>query len=362
MDVSLLAELSKLSEENSSDRRRELLRSVTDLFLSNKGYAAPQLGMFEEIFTLVADKVAVEARAEFAERMADREDAPVAVVEKLATDDLSVAAPILRRSRVLSDEKLAAIAATSSQDHLLAISGRQTISNIITDVLVRRGDQKVVRSIAGNKGASFSSSGFGELARKAQDDKELQVRLVTRADLPPEAVEELLPHLSQTLMLKLADTGYVQDGKLPARLAQMLRDKLAEAVAQKDADAVALDEQIAAAKAGTLRLADFVQELALEDRMHALGVALASFAGLDAALVHTALANPSDEPIVLVARALDLPWVCFAAIVAARKRALKGAYVDDASLKAHYTQLSPRAAQRSLRFIKVSATVASDAA
>ena len=360
--MSLISNLSRLSDETSSERRRELLRSVTDLFLSNDNYAAQQLGMFDEILSMVADSVSVEARAEFADRIADRPDAPAALVEKLALDEASVASPVLRRSPVLTDDRLASIAENASQEHMFAISGRQMISEIITDVLVRRGDKQVVRSVAGNHGARFSSNGFGELVRKAEGDQELQMRLVVRQDLPAETVERLLPQLSEQLMVKLAEAGYDSDGRRPAHILKKVREKLGEAVRQKDRQNRELDMMIAAMQNGSAQLPDVVRKLSEGDRLHDMAYVLAKVASLDSSLVGSALFNPAHEPIVLIARSLFLNWQTFQHIAAARRRRLSDELKDESGLDRAYNELSPAAAQRSLRFLKLSKTLNATAA
>ena len=66
-------------------------------------------------------------------------------------DDIAVAGPVLQQSPRLAETDLVDIARTKSQAHLLAISGRTGIAEAVTDVLVRRGDREVVRSVADNQ-------------------------------------------------------------------------------------------------------------------------------------------------------------------------------------------------------------------
>src|ERR687888_282456 len=72
--------------------------------------------------------------------------------EDVATfgDEIEVAGPVLRESERLDNEALVANASTKSQAHLLAISQRRSIAENVTDVLVRRGNQEVVNSVARN--------------------------------------------------------------------------------------------------------------------------------------------------------------------------------------------------------------------
>ena len=171
-----------LSNQVPFDRRRALLRSVIELFVANSGRCdQPKLRMFNDIFMLMAANVGLDGRAELAERLADCPQAPVPIIERLAVDELPVAAPVLVRSAVLSDGTLATIAESGTQGHLLAISSRADLPGIITDILVRRGDAQVLLSVAGNHGARFSKSGL----------RELRIRLAKRREPSPETATKL---------------------------------------------------------------------------------------------------------------------------------------------------------------------------
>jgi hypothetical protein len=346
--VSLIDEISKFSGRASSERRRELLRNVTDLFLGNEAYSSETLAKLEEILLTVADFVATEARAEMAERVADRADTPARLVEHLANDHPSVATPILQRSSVLTDEKLAAIAARSSQDHLAAIAGRRMISELITDLLVSRGDQKVVRKVAGNQGARLSTAGFEGLVKLAGSDTELQAQLVARQDLPPDTVDNLLPHLSEALMVRLADAGYSAEGRLPTHILHKVQERLAGAGDDKDRAAKRLARLIESVRSGKLALPGLIEELATQDKAEDLATVLATFANVDAGYATAALANPDCSPIVMIARALDINWACFLTIVTLRARRFHTTDTSDPALKKRYINLAARDAQRSL--------------
>ena len=69
--------------------------------------------------------------------------APREAVRRLAFhDDALVAAPVLTKSKPLSEKDLIEIANTRGQQHLLAISGRETLNEAVTDVLIKRGGAK----------------------------------------------------------------------------------------------------------------------------------------------------------------------------------------------------------------------------
>jgi len=57
-----------------------------------------------------------------------------------------------------------------SEEHLYAIGRRLKLSEVITDALVERGSDRVVRALARNSGARFSPAGFGTLTARAVRD------------------------------------------------------------------------------------------------------------------------------------------------------------------------------------------------
>ena len=107
------------------------------------------------------------------------------LARKFASDDcIEVAGPILKRSERLDTETLIACARTKSQQHLLAISKRRSVPELVTDVLVVRGSNEVVSSVAANNGANFSSSGFLHLVRRSEGDSILAESVGLRKDIP----------------------------------------------------------------------------------------------------------------------------------------------------------------------------------
>ena len=57
---------------------------------------------------------------------------------------------MLEGSPRLSETELIEIAQQKSQAHLLALSRRSSLTERVTDILVERGDETVVRSVASN--------------------------------------------------------------------------------------------------------------------------------------------------------------------------------------------------------------------
>jgi uncharacterized protein (DUF2336 family) len=168
-------------------------RQVTDLFLSCSAfYNERQAAILNGLMGRLIERVDRRALLDLSGRLAAVDNAPANVIGRLSSDnDIAIAGPVLEKSNVLTDENLAAIAKVKSQDHLLAIAGRKRIGEIVTDVLVDRGNVDVARKVAGNPGAIFSEFGFVKIVHVARGNEALAISLACRKDVP----EELLPFL-----------------------------------------------------------------------------------------------------------------------------------------------------------------------
>src|SRR3954466_7427756 len=183
---SIIAELEDAVRGGSSAKRVETLRQVTDLFLNDgERLSDDQVKVFDEVLCLLIARVETRARAELSKRLAPLDYAPFEVIQYLAWDDeIAVAGGVLPHSNRLSPEALVEIAGIKGQDHLLAISARDNLPEPVTDVLINRGQTKVIRRLAKNANARFSEGGYSGMIAHSEGDDELVESPVRRTALP----------------------------------------------------------------------------------------------------------------------------------------------------------------------------------
>jgi len=114
-----------------------------------------------------------------------------------------VAGKVLASSSRLTTDTLVEIAKTRGQEHLLAISGRADLSEDVTDVIVDRGERKVIRKLAGNASARFSDTGYKGMVAHAESDDELTEMLGIRIDLPINFLKDLLQRATEAVRARL---------------------------------------------------------------------------------------------------------------------------------------------------------------
>ena len=179
MPVHSLRDIEDTLRHAGPQKRHQALRAVADLFLST----APSLDethveVFDTVFDTLLEDPNRTGLSELSERMAPIENAPRRLVKRLASDgDILIAGPVLAQSPRLSADDLCEIAQTKGNAHMLAMSTRKDLTEPVTDILVHKGDQKVARSVAGNRGARLSENGLDKLVERAESDQSISASL-----------------------------------------------------------------------------------------------------------------------------------------------------------------------------------------
>src|SRR3954470_3417241 len=164
----------------------ETARRVTDLFLASAGrFGGEQVELFDSVLErlvkaieqhAIVDISARMALAEISAQLAPIAQAPPAVIRQLAgNDEIRVAAPVLQESARLGDDDLVELAGKKGEQHLLAISARWWLKEIVTDALLSRSFPSVSRRIVSNPGARVSAGGFAIIVAQAKDNPDLAV-------------------------------------------------------------------------------------------------------------------------------------------------------------------------------------------
>src|SRR5882757_8656231 len=202
---SIIAELEDAVRDGTSAKRVKTLRRVTDLFLNDgERLSDEQVKVFDDVLCLLIARVETRAKAELSKRLAPVDYAPFEVIQHLASDDeIAVAGEVLTHSSRVSTDTLVEIASTKGQDHLLAISGRANLPEAVTDVIIDRGEKRVIRKLANNASAQFSEAGYSGIIARAEGDDELIEILGLRIDLPVRFLRDLLLRAREAVRARL---------------------------------------------------------------------------------------------------------------------------------------------------------------
>lgn len=177
--------LLELAREGSSEKRRELLRQITDVFL-----AAPEQRsenesvLFDEIVGAVAADLETQVRIELARKVAESNAPLNRTARRLAMDTIEVARPVIERSRALSETDILDVIQQKSQDHMLAVTKRPDIGEKVSSALVAKGEDHVVASLLENRTARMNRETYEAVATRAETSPVLHAPFVRNQHVP----------------------------------------------------------------------------------------------------------------------------------------------------------------------------------
>jgi uncharacterized protein (DUF2336 family) len=314
--LAFIDEIETSIAHSSDSRRAEMVRHLTDLFLVNADqYSAAEVALIDDVFVRLVVTIEESARALLAIRLGPISNAPPKIVRTLACDDaIDVASPVLIRSEQLDDSILIGCARTKSQEHLLAISRRKTLTEPVTDILVERGDQQVVLSTVQNSGARFSEKGFRTLVRRSDGDDLLAKCVGTRPDIPRHIFDQLLEIASDTVRAKLEAENRFNHNDVQHAVGDVTDRIRAHAAAHPPnyAAAQALVESLK--KAGQL-VGEKVDAFARAGEVEQTIAALALMTDMPIEAVQRKFNEEQAEFVLVLAKSIGLSWQTAKAIL-----------------------------------------------
>jgi uncharacterized protein (DUF2336 family) len=354
-DFARLESLARLAKEASTEGRQELLREITDMFLEAPGsLSEKEIDYFGDIMGRLAFEVEMQVRQHLAVTLSTVGAAPPDLINRLANDQIEVARPVLMKSGVLKDGDLLEIVRTRSQEHLLAVSKRPTVSEKVSDALVEKGDDDVLGSLAGNVGAALSRITMEKMIERSKGNDALQAPLIDRRDLPSDLKKKMFAFVSDALRQHLLSSGkWLDEGQVD--------DLMAETAAWFDSDSsdVAKDGEPSPAE-------KFIQR---KDQLHQLNAALllkliqdgkiaefiagiARMARVDLTTARQAVLESSGEKLAVMCKALEINNQMFAILVDLTDPKKLRSQDDKVALVGVYSRITAESAQRALRFLR----------
>jgi uncharacterized protein (DUF2336 family) len=355
------AKLLELAQENSSEKRRELLNDVTDLFFASSQTRSPlESDMFGELMAKVAYELDLSVREDLSARMAAGE-APRRLALALANDDeMSVAAPIIRHSLSLTQDDLISVVEHRSDEHRMIVTGRCDVSEALSAALVSFGSDTVVASLIENETAKVSGGTYDQILERAQANPALNHALVNRKSIPPEYLNQLYARVNTELRATILQRNAAYSEAEIATALERAKTKLAvDCGALPDDYHATLAHVEGQTRANNLSAAQ-LPSLWRDQKMTQFLVSFAALTQLDYHQSQDLFAVKDIDSIAMVCRAAGFERALFVtlAVLVLDETGMGQAKV----LGDMYHEVPQEAAQRALRFMKLRSTALAQAA
>jgi uncharacterized protein (DUF2336 family) len=355
---SLVTEIQDAATSGSTKRQIRALTRITDLFLAGSaGYSKRQVELFDEVFKTLVEVIELKTRIMLAERLAADPNTPAGLARAFAASETaSVAAPMLSRSAALGETDLIASATSQSQDHLYAIAQREAISEAVTDILIDRGEPRVVHAVAGNEGARISDGGFGKLVRLSGGDVKLALRVGARRDLPRHHFVRLLETASVEACSKIIAAN--------PDLAELAQGAVTEVIDGINGEVRKACDDHVKARFRIRRLTEWnelkegdVHSAARAQDFERTVTALSILAGCPIEVAERAVLNSNPGAVQVLAKVAGCSWATAKALLLMQVADRKLSKLDLDRARVNFEELEWRTAKRVLEFYEARRTM-----
>ncbi len=348
--LSRLPDLIAMAGESSSERRRQLLRELSEHFFGSPTHGEAEAELYSDVFTRLLADMETAVRAELAQRFSTHLTAPRSLIRRFASDEIEVAAPVLQASPVLTDEDLLAVVRTQGQGHLRAVSRRASVSETVSDVIVARSDDETLQTLLGNEGATLSRQASANAIDRAKANPELHAVVVDRKTLPPDLINEMYFVVEGELRRRILARNAALDPELleTAIAAGLARLGTEDGVLPRDyLDALAL---VKATRSGRTLSSSEIARILRSGNQTAFRIALAEVSEVDFYTVSRIMEQAEVDGLAVLCRAANLDGPLFLTIALSVLGNTASAIGKARSYAVYYSELGQDAATRTLRF------------
>ncbi|MBB5746858.1 DUF2336 domain-containing protein [Brevundimonas variabilis] len=354
--ASRLPDLIALAQEPSSEKRRALLRELTDHFFGSPVRTAAEDALYDTVLSELSADMEVAVRAELSTRFSTSPSAPRGLIRRLAHDEAAVAGPVLRNSTVLTDEDLLGVVKAKGQEHMRAVSERQTVSEAVSALIVERGDDTTLHTLLRNDGARLSRESSETVVERAKANPALHEATVERSSLPPDLLNEMYFVVEARLRQQILEKNAALDPALleSALAAGRTRVATVDGVLPADyAESLAYVEELRAANQLSPQM---LARLLRSGSKTPFLIALAQLADIDFRTAQTIVERRELDALSVVCKAADLDRSLFLTYAVVMLNTDGDAMGKASAYARHYAELTREAALRTLRFWRMRRT------
>ncbi|MFN3930751.1 MAG: DUF2336 domain-containing protein [Brevundimonas sp.] len=312
-------ELLALARNPSPDSRERLLLGVVALCDARPptGELSPVLG---EIFLTLARQAERDVRKILAERLAQADWAPPALINVLALDEIEIARPVLAASPILQDDDLLRVLVEATLEHQIEVARRPHIGGRVADAIIERGEPATLTALAFNRTAEISVDGVRRLVEQSRRVAALRGPLIRHPRLTAQLAEQMYEWVGEALRQSICARFPVDGRRLAAVVHRAVNDARQAAMSPPpppdDPDRDEMERRLVAKlqAAGQLR-AGYLIRAVRERRLGLFVHALATLGGFSVAGVREAMSAASPEPLFYACASVGVDRAVFPALL-----------------------------------------------
>jgi uncharacterized protein (DUF2336 family) len=343
--------LYSLAGDKSPLAQAEMTSAVSDLL--DIELTPRERELLTDVLIALTRQAERDLRAALAERLSVVEETPLRLALHLANDEIAVAAPVLRNSKVLNDLDLIYIIKAKGPGYWQAIADRSKLSPQLIDILAGTKDAGTAVVLSENDRVCLTEYAIGILGEMAKSDENIARPLLSRPEIPESLARSLYAHVGAELKAYLR-TYY--DVSEPAAVKAAADDIFVEFSDAPSSQFMPSSNMVNAAEKFSL-LGMLNMQIMLETLQRGqIATFIAFFArytGLPVRQIHDSLRETCPKGLAIACRALGVQKADFSRIYLMTNRMRSRDRIinqqDMMEILAYFDKIRPEVAQRIMK-------------
>jgi uncharacterized protein (DUF2336 family) len=214
--------LYKLAGDNAPEARHELCEIVSGLLASS--VKASEKELIADILISLIRQAEYDLKAALSQRLSTLDDVPLRLVLRLAEEEIGIAEPVLRYSKVLNDFDLIYLIQSHDAAYWQAIARRDGLSEPISEKLAETRDLKTAEILAGNETAHLNDVACGILTELACQNDGVARSLLHRAELPVEVAQRIYQYVAADLKAFIETEFNLKSAEIQENIADVVSE------------------------------------------------------------------------------------------------------------------------------------------
>ena len=216
--------VNELLSSGRDDVRVEIAQAVGSL-LATESLNASELELAVDVLTVLARDIQEQVRAAVARSVMSSSLLPRSLACQLANDVETVALPILKATKVLSDNDLIEIVKDGNLEKQLAIAGREEVGSRVVGALLEADRFEVTSAVVENASSEITEEQYHLIMAQAEKQPALRLAMAERIHLPASVTAKLIDVAAEGILDRL-----VTSQGIPPFLADQVVDCAREAL------------------------------------------------------------------------------------------------------------------------------------
>lgn len=342
--------LYKLAGDSSPEAKQELCGIVSDLLASNAKPAEKEL--IADILISLIRQAERDLKRALSERLATMDDVPLRLILRLAEEDIGVAGPVLRYSRVLNDLDLIYIIQSHDSSYWQVIAGREGLSEQVSEKLAETRDLRTAKVLAGNGSALLNDAAQDILTEVATADYDVASSLLHRAGLPVEIARRLYQYVADDLKAFIETEFNIKVAEINENIADVISEFTDAPEAGFKPSSASIKAASVLSERGQLTVPMMLSTLK-RGQVSSFVAQFSRYCGLPVSVVVSMLQQPQGQGLAISCRLLDISRDDFISMFLLTRRMVRhDGIVDHRDLNkaiTYYNRISKELAERLLR-------------